>query len=311
MGSISTPHKASNYDEIFMQRSLQFAESLKDLKVLKNQLYSAAEYFESSYDKDDHQILVMESSKDYVTKAVVSTVDHLGSIADKLNKFLDEKANEFSATNIRFSCIQQKLSTFQGFIDLRGVSQHSLMAEAPKHHKQYTVPESFEIGKPKLMYRDSVLNPQYDMSHTKQDTPSAKGFQVARLKPQPPLSRKGHPRVSLDEPSQNPAHFSFMRAMSKKETGKRSVSPLSFPLKRSGSAAKRSVSPTPLYSNQQMRWQSPTEPRRAMSVSRIGDTKREGQMIESYTKRSKNLFRALLSAHRSRKENHKLQTMYR
>ena len=157
MGSISTPHKVSNYDEIFMQRSLQFAESLKvfpiyqksyhlnhyfvvilicfgifqDLKVLKNQLYSAAEYFESSYDKDDHQILygilwfanillnlyvcwewwcvcsVMESSKDYVTKAVVSTVDHLGSIADKLNKFLDEKADEFSATSIRFSCIQQ------------------------------------------------------------------------------------------------------------------------------------------------------------------------------------------------------------
>ncbi|KAG6399182.1 hypothetical protein SASPL_140658 [Salvia splendens] len=294
MGSISTPQKASNYDEIFMQRSLQFAESLKDLKVLKNQLYSAAEYFESSYDKDDHQILVMESSKDYVTKAVVSTVDHLGSIADKLNKFLDEKADEFSATSIRFSCIQQKLSTFQGFVDLRGVSQHSLMVEAPKHHKQYIVPGNYSL--PKLGNRN---------------TPSAKAFQAARLKYQPPLSRKGHPGVSFDEPSQNPAHFSFTRAMSKKETGKRSVSPLSFPLKRSGSAAKRSVSPTPLYSNQQMQWQRPTEPRRAMSVSRIGDTKREGQMIESYTKRSKNLFRALLSAHRSTKENHKLQTMYR
>ncbi|KAG6396907.1 hypothetical protein SASPL_143066 [Salvia splendens] len=248
MGSISTPQKASNYDEIFMQRSLQFAESLKDLKVLKNQLYSAAEYFESSYDKDDHQILVMESSKDYVTKAVVSTVDHLGSIADKLNKFLDEKANEFSATSIRFSCIQQKLSTFQGFTDLRGISQHSLMVEAPKHHKQYIVPGNYVILFPTYLRIQNLL--KYA------NTPSAKAFQAARLKHQPPLSRKGHPSVSLDEPSQNPAHFSFTRAMSKKETGKRSVSPLSFPLKRSGSAAKRSVSPTPLYSNQQVSQES-------------------------------------------------------
>ncbi|KAL1556371.1 protein ABIL2-like [Salvia divinorum] len=281
MDSISSPQKASNYDEIFMQSSLQFAESLKDLKSLKKQLHSAAEYFESSYDKDDHQILVMESSKDYVKKAVVSTVDHLGSIADKLSKFLDEKANELSATDIRFSCIQKKLNIFQGFIDLRGVSRHTLMVEAPKHHKQYIVA----------------------------DNQSAKAFQAARLKPQPPLSRKGRPVVPAERPSQSHAHFPFTRAMSKKDTGKRSVSPLSFPLKRSGSSAYRyrSVSPTPLYSNQQ----SPSEPRRAMSVCRIGGVKREGQIVESYTKRSKNLFRALLNAHRSRKENHKLQTMYR
>lgn len=52
---------------------------------------------------------VIESSKDYVTKALVSTVDHLGSVADKLDKLLDKKANELSATNIRFSCIHQVL----------------------------------------------------------------------------------------------------------------------------------------------------------------------------------------------------------
>lgn len=50
---------------------------------------------------------VMESSKDYLAKALVNTVDHLGSVADKLNKFLDEKADEFKATNTRFSCIEQ------------------------------------------------------------------------------------------------------------------------------------------------------------------------------------------------------------
>ncbi|KAL8535540.1 hypothetical protein ACS0TY_011241 [Phlomoides rotata] len=125
---------ASNYDEILMHCSLQFAESLKDLKNVREQLYSAAEYFESSYEKSDHQQLVVESSKEYVTKALVSSVDHLGSVADKLNKFLDKKANEFSATNIRFSCLQQRLRTLQGS---RGVSQEWLIIEAPQHNKRY------------------------------------------------------------------------------------------------------------------------------------------------------------------------------
>ncbi|KAH6790693.1 hypothetical protein C2S51_005699 [Perilla frutescens var. frutescens] len=299
MGSITTPQKASNYDEIFMQHSLQFAESLKELKFLKKQLYSAAEYFESSYGKDDHQILVMESSKDYVTKALVSTVDHLGSVADKLNKFLDEKANEFSLTNIRFSCLEQKLNGFQGFVDLRGVSRHSLTVEAPKHHKQYIVPE---FGKSKLIYRNCILSPQYDMHQTKQDNPFSKAFQAARIKPQP-SSRKGHSRVPSGESPPNPANFSFMRAKSKKETGNRSVSPLPFSLKRSGSVANnRSVSPSPFDGKQR----SPLEPRRAMSVQR------EGQIVGLYTKRSSNnFFKALLNAHRSRKENHKLQTIPR
>ncbi|KAL7149845.1 hypothetical protein ABFS83_05G068700 [Erythranthe nasuta] len=288
--SITAPRKCSNYNEMFMQHSLQFADSLKDLKNLREQLYSAAEYFESSYEKDDHQQFVIESSKDYVAKALVSTVDHLGSVADKLNKFVDEKANEFSATNIRFSCIEQRLNTFRGFIDLRGVSQKSLI-EAPKHYKQYIVPDakSFPIGKSNQMHRP------------KQDNSSAKAFQAARIKPQSPLLRKGTSRISSSESSPNPANFSFTRVISNKEAGKRSVSPFSFPLKRSGSVASRSVSPSP--SNNKHR--SPSEPRRGVFSAQnkhemVTSKERE---IESYTKRSKHLFKALLSIHRSRKDN--------
>ncbi|KAK6146477.1 hypothetical protein DH2020_020346 [Rehmannia glutinosa] len=171
---------ASNYDEIFMHHTLHFQDSLKDLKNLRKQLYSAAEYFESSYDKEDgQQEFMIESSKDYVAKALVSTVDHLGSVADKLNKFLDEKTNEFSATNIRFSCIEQ----------------------------------------------------------------------------------------------------------------------------RSGSVANRSVSPSPAH----YKPRSPSEPRRAISEHTKPEMRNRESEIEPYTRRSKNLFKALLNVHRSRKENHTLQ----
>ncbi|KAL0310335.1 UNVERIFIED_CONTAM: protein ABIL4 [Sesamum calycinum] len=96
------------YDEIFMQQSLQFADSLKDLKNIRQQLYSAAQYFESSYNKVDHKQTAVESSKNYVAKALVNTVDHLGSVADKLNGLLDQKANQFSSTTSRVSCIERK-----------------------------------------------------------------------------------------------------------------------------------------------------------------------------------------------------------
>ncbi|PIN25834.1 hypothetical protein CDL12_01415 [Handroanthus impetiginosus] len=184
--SVNTSQKASNYDEISMQQSLHFADGLKDLKNLREQLYSAAAYFESSYVKDDHKQLVMESSKDYIAKALVSTVDHLGSVADKLNKFLDEKANEFSNTKIRFSCIEQRLNAYQGFMDLRGVSQHSLMIEAPKHQKQYIIPGAvtFHFGKSNLMYKNCIPFPKCDMHQTYQDNPFAKAFQAPKLKSQ-------------------------------------------------------------------------------------------------------------------------------
>ncbi|KAK4422956.1 protein ABIL2 [Sesamum alatum] len=298
--STTPSQKASNYDEIFMQHSLHFADSLKDLKNLRKQLYSAAEYFESSYGKNDHKQLVIDSSKDYVAKALVSTVDHLGSVADKLNRFLDEKASEFSATKIRFSCIEQRLKMSHGLIDLRGITQHSLMLEAPKHHKRYIVPgaETFQFVNSKLTYGNCISCLNNDMYQNKKDNPFAKAFQPARVKSTPPLSRKGQSRISSSESSPNSPNFSFTRVTSNKEARKRSVSPLRFPLMRSGSVAHRSVSPSPSDNKQR----SPSEPRRALSVFTKPEMSNREREIQSYTKRSNHLFKALLSVHRSRKD---------
>ena len=47
--------------------------------------------------------------KDYATKALISSVDHLGSVAFKVTTFLDDKVTEFSDTKVRFSNIEQVL----------------------------------------------------------------------------------------------------------------------------------------------------------------------------------------------------------
>ncbi|EPS71015.1 hypothetical protein M569_03744 [Genlisea aurea] len=130
-------------DEMFMQHSLEFVDGFKDLRNLRTQLYSAAEYFESSFgDTDDNQQYATDSCKDYVATAFVRTVDHLGSVADKLTSFLEQKTDEFSRTNIRCSCLEQRLNTLTR---MRSLWQHKLMmTETPlhhHHHKRYVFPD--------------------------------------------------------------------------------------------------------------------------------------------------------------------------
>lgn len=50
---------------------------------------------------------VVETLKDYAIKALVNTVDHLGSVSYKVNDLLDEKVDEVSGTELRVSCIEQ------------------------------------------------------------------------------------------------------------------------------------------------------------------------------------------------------------
>ncbi|GAB2299980.1 hypothetical protein Dimus_034026 [Dionaea muscipula] len=90
-----------------MQQSLLFADSLKGLKNLRTQLYSAAEYCELSYTNDEKKQIVVDILKDYAIKALVNTVDHLGSVSYKVNDLLDEKVVEVSGTEFRVSCIKQ------------------------------------------------------------------------------------------------------------------------------------------------------------------------------------------------------------
>lgn len=50
---------------------------------------------------------VMESIKDYTMKAMINTVDHLGSVAFKVNSLLDEKLGEFSQVELGFTSLEQ------------------------------------------------------------------------------------------------------------------------------------------------------------------------------------------------------------
>ncbi|XP_047332306.1 protein ABIL3-like isoform X2 [Impatiens glandulifera] len=278
--SSSSPQKASNYDELLMQHSLLFTDSLKDMRELRKQLYSAAEYFEASYDREEvHKQIVVETLKDYISKAMVSTVDHLGSVAYKVNNFLNDEVLEFSSTNLRFCCLEQKMRGCKEYMDRNGMLQQSLILTFPKYHKHYILPSKGETIK--LVQENCISNPN-DLQ------PSLKVDPGAKMEKLPSVVRKGI--VSSKDAQVGPVTFAFAKTSNNKQLERRASSPLRFPLKRSGSV-NRSISPMPNSSKQ---WTPASEPPSSASMRKPAERDKTKE-IQLYSKRSRNLFRALLS----------------
>ncbi|XP_065878051.1 protein ABIL2-like isoform X1 [Euphorbia lathyris] len=304
MTASSISREASNYDEVSMQQSLLFSDSLKDLKNLRTQLYSAAEYFELSYTNDDQKQIVVETLKDYAIKAIVNTVDHLGSVTYKVNDLLDEKVDEVSGTEFRVSCIEQRLRTCQEYIDHEGVTQQSSVMDTPKYHKRYILPVGETMHgaiRTKAKYIGCSLDDE-DEWHQFRNAVRATITET----PTPPVRRGRSPSPSPRPPPQRSATFSFTSTMPKKESDKRSVSPYRFPLLRSGSMSSRpttpnSSRPTTPNSAAPARRRYPSEPRKSASM-RMQSEKGSPKDMEQNPSKSKRLLKALLSRRKSKKD---------
>lgn len=122
------------------EEGLLFSDSLKDLRNLRSQLYSAAEYFELFYRSNSHKSTVMTSLKDYTVEALVSTVDHLGFVSYKVDNLVSEKADEVNETEFRVSSVEQRVRICHRTIDHEGRSQQSLLIKTPKYHRRYILP---------------------------------------------------------------------------------------------------------------------------------------------------------------------------
>ncbi|XP_039161371.1 protein ABIL2 isoform X2 [Eucalyptus grandis] len=286
---VSAPQEALHYDELSMKESLNFSDSLKDLKDLRKQLYSAAEYFELSYNKQDQKQIVVNTLRDYATKAFISTVDHLGSMTYKVNCLLDDKIEEASAIELRFSCLQQRLQMCDVFIDHGGLSQQSLAIRTPKHHMRYILPVS--------QAKDGGVskNLQYCMKNEVNSDMSADMYS-RNIETSAPFVRRRH--LTTQFPRSTPTSiFSFASTSSNQKAEKR-TSPFLFQLTRLGSLVDRSTSSN--QSSAKKRY--PLEPRRSTSMSAHVERNRRTD-IELYSSENNRLFKSLVSMRKSRKDS--------
>lgn len=130
------------FDEVSMERSKGFVKALQELKNLRPQLHSAAEYCEKSYLHSEQKQMVLDNLKDYVVRALVNAVDHLGTVAYKLTDLLEQQTSDVSTTELKVTCLNQKLLTCQTYMDKEGLRQQQLLAIIPRHHKRYILPNS-------------------------------------------------------------------------------------------------------------------------------------------------------------------------
>ncbi|GLU00757.1 hypothetical protein SLE2022_181020 [Rubroshorea leprosula] len=135
-------NRPMTFDEVSMERSMNFIKALQELKNLRPQLYSAAKYCEKSYLHSEQKQMVLDNLKDYAVRALVNAVDHLGTVAYKLNDLLEQQTMDVSNMELKVSCIDQKLLTCRAYADKGGLKQQVMLAIIPKHHKHYILPNS-------------------------------------------------------------------------------------------------------------------------------------------------------------------------
>ncbi|XP_011016287.1 PREDICTED: protein ABIL1-like isoform X1 [Populus euphratica] len=133
---------AMTFDEVSMERSKSFIKALQELKSLRPQLYSAAEYCEKSYLHSEQKQTVLDNLKDYAVRALVNAVDHLGTVAYKLTDLLEQQTLDISTMEVTVSCLNQQFLTCQTYTDKGGLRQQQLVAFIPRHHKHYILPNS-------------------------------------------------------------------------------------------------------------------------------------------------------------------------
>ncbi|CAN1138967.1 Protein ABIL2 [Linum perenne] len=272
INSSSSSYGAATSDEHLMLQKTLFSATLKELKSLREQLYSAAEQFEESYNKEDHKPMVIETCKDYTIKALINTVDHLGSVAFKLNSYIDHTTCEVASMDLRVYTMDQVHNKFFCSAEEDGTAAHSRRScsslEIDFHH-----------------YHHSET---HDVQRETSGSPSS-------------FLREGYSQLAYPQAFSRRATLPFSWSSSSTSTNRSSTeSPQQYQLLRSGSLlVKRSMSPNYANGGKQ---QNPLPPRRLLSRSEHSGGGGRRDENEHHSSRSKRLFKSLVSLRRSRKD---------
>ncbi|CAB4288517.1 unnamed protein product [Prunus armeniaca] len=115
---------------------VSFDKSLQELKDLRSQLHYAADYCESTFLNTKEKKVVMENTKEYVCRAVVTVVDHLGCVSANLNSLISE-TNAFSETELRIDCLKQRLFLCEQYSHKLALPKVRWREILPRHNARF------------------------------------------------------------------------------------------------------------------------------------------------------------------------------
>ncbi|EOY30754.1 hypothetical protein QUC31_020111 [Theobroma cacao] len=195
----SPPKKEDESDEGF-----RFDKSLQELRDLRSQLHFAADYCETTFLNSEEKKVVVENTKEYICKAVVTFVDHLGNVSANLNNCIS-KTNEFSEAELRINCLKQRLLSCEQFAHKLALTRVKWNPNLPNHHRRYlsapmsTVGRSNEDSRVSIAPRPAKLKDKHEL-----DTEGVPLF-FFTCTDKPSLSKSPILRSNFDESDYNSA----------------------------------------------------------------------------------------------------------
>ncbi|KAI9191032.1 hypothetical protein LWI28_002526 [Acer negundo] len=118
-------------DEVF-----HFERSLKELKDLRSQLHYAADYSEATFLNAKDKINVVESTKEYICRAMVTVVDHLGSVSANLDRCIAD-TDTISDAELRINSMKQRLLSCELYAHKLALTRISWNVVLPRYQRRY------------------------------------------------------------------------------------------------------------------------------------------------------------------------------
>ncbi|XP_038879553.1 probable protein ABIL5 isoform X1 [Benincasa hispida] len=123
------------------EEATSFQNALLELKGLRSQLHQAADYCETTFLKTKEKNEVLENTKEYVCRAMVTVVDHLGNVTSNLESCISQ-TNAFNEVELRLNCLNQRLLTCKQYSQKLELCRLRWSEILPRYHPRYVSPVS-------------------------------------------------------------------------------------------------------------------------------------------------------------------------
>ncbi|KAL0427029.1 UNVERIFIED_CONTAM: putative protein ABIL5 [Sesamum latifolium] len=120
-------------------------KSVQELRDFSSQVYRAADHCESSFLNTQDKRIVLETTKEYISRAVVTVVDHLGGISANLEYSL-RNSDSIPQTEHKIDMLKLRIGTCQQQFHKLALERFYLTADFSRHHCRYILPPSKDSG---------------------------------------------------------------------------------------------------------------------------------------------------------------------
>ncbi|KAI4379416.1 hypothetical protein MLD38_005718 [Melastoma candidum] len=116
--------------------AVTFDKSLKELRELGSQLHYAADYCSSAFLRTKEKTVAVENTREYICRAMVTVVDHLGSVSSNLD-FRVSNFSRFAEAELRMHSLEQRLLCCQDYATKLALTRTRWNPVLPKFSSRY------------------------------------------------------------------------------------------------------------------------------------------------------------------------------